>query len=103
MVRRTVVAVCSTFNDGIASPGRCAIAERSFRWVSLRRTWIIDLTLLALPPYLLYPTIGPHIMPLAVTILVFFSTFLVSAWLGCRSPKRRPIGKPSRILKFTLC
>ena len=79
----------SALHSLAASPVLAAalLMNGAFRWVSLLRTWIINLTLLALPPILLGAIIGPHIMPLAVAILVFFFTFLVSAWLGCRSPR----------------
>jgi len=79
----------SALHSLMASPILAAalLMNGAFRWVSLLRTWIINLMLLALPPTLLGAIIGPHIMPLAVAILVFFSTFFVSAWLGCRSPR----------------
>jgi len=63
------------------------LMKGAFRLVSLLRTAIISATLLALSPFLLDQIIGPHIMPPAIFLLVFFSTFLVSAWLGCVPPR----------------
>jgi hypothetical protein len=80
----------------------------AFRWVSLLRTGIIQLALLTISkylgdaflPWLTRPIPGfPYgrasIFPPILHILLFFSTFLVAAWLGCR-PLRdaAPADKP---------
>ena len=74
--------------------------ERSFRWVSLLRTAVINLALItlghysiALFPWLLRPVPGdPYhkflIIPGVLQVGLFFSTFLVAAYLGCVSPRR---------------
>jgi hypothetical protein len=71
------------------------VIARSFRWASLLRTWIINLTLIAIGhysidafPWLLRPVPGdPYhkilIVPGAVQLLLLVSAFLVAAWLGC--------------------
>jgi hypothetical protein len=68
---------------------------RSFRWAYLLRTWIINLTLIAIGhysidmfPWLLRSVPGdPYhkalIVPGAMQISLLVSTFLVAAWLGC--------------------
>ena len=79
------------------------VINGEFRWVSLFRTAVINLALITLGHYLLgyldtfpwlsRPVAGdPHlrkilIMPPAFAVLLFFSSFLVSAWLGCVSPR----------------
>jgi len=75
------------------------VINGAFRWVSLLRTGMICLALIRLEhylpdvlPWLLHPMAGnPHlrilIIPPAFAMLLFFSTFLVSAWLGCLSPR----------------
>ena len=74
--------------------------NRAFRWGSLLRTGVINLTLITLGHYLLDvfgPWLSrpvpddPHhrflIIPPVVQVLSFFSTFLAAAWLGCLSPR----------------
>lgn len=80
------------------------VITETFRWVSLFRTAMINLTLIMLGKYLLdflldaFPwlllfTADPHVFtirflpPLGIDLLSF-SSFLVSAWLGCRTPHR---------------
>ena len=69
----------------------------AFRWVSLLRTGMISLALITLVhylpdavPWLTRPVPGyPHSRILIIEpVLVLFSAFLVSAWLGCRSPRQ---------------
>jgi len=73
----------------------------TFRWLSVLRTGMITLALIALGhfmpdafPWLLRPVEGSNhqfkefIFPRVVMMALFFSSFLVSAWLGCRSPER---------------
>jgi len=79
--------------------------ERSFRWVSLLRTAVINLTLITLGhysidflPWLLRPVPGdPHykflIIPSVAQVVLSFSTFLLAAWLGCVSINARPARK----------
>lgn len=79
------------------------VIDGSFRWVGLLRTGTINLALIILGhymvdnlldifPWLLRPVPGnPYlftilILPPPSLELLFFSSFLVSAWLGCRSP-----------------
>ena len=63
------------------------LVTREFRWASLFRTALINLTLFTLGHYLLgCLAVSPWLSPLVVE-LAFFSGFLVSAWLGCRSPR----------------
>jgi hypothetical protein len=74
------------------------VISRTFRWVSLLRTALINLALITLGhlsldffPCLLRPAPDnpSHnflIIPPVVQVLLFFSTFLVAAWLGCISP-----------------
>jgi hypothetical protein len=75
------------------------VIERSFRWVSLLRTGVLSLALIAfahystdLFPWLLRPVPGDQnhgrylIIPGMVQLVLFFSTFIVAAWLGCVSP-----------------
>lgn len=75
----------------------------TFRWVSLLRTWILNLALITLGhystdflPWLTRPVPGdPHsrylVVPLGVVQVLFFFTFLVAAWLGCAHRElRRP-------------
>jgi hypothetical protein len=74
--------------------------ERSFRWVSLLRTAVINLALITLGhysidflPWLLRPVPGdPYskflIIPGVLQVILSFSTFLVAAYLGCVSPRR---------------
>jgi hypothetical protein len=81
------------------------VIDGSFRWASLLRTWVINLSLIMLGhylldylldvfPWLLRPVPGnPHlftilILPPPCLELLSFSAFLVSAWLGCLSPPR---------------
>jgi len=81
------------------------VINGSFRWVGLLRTGMINLALIMLGhylldylldvfPWLLRPVPGnPHlftilILPPPSLELLFFSSFLVSAWLGCRSPRQ---------------
>jgi hypothetical protein len=68
----------------------------AFRWVSLLRTGMISLALFTLIhylpdafPWLLRPVAGnPHFRTLIIEpVFVFFWAFLVSAWLGCLSPR----------------
>jgi hypothetical protein len=78
------------------------VINGAFRWVSLLRTGVIYLALIALEhyplvylldlvPWLGRPVAGnPQVMvliPTAFQMLLSFSTFLFSAWLGCRSPR----------------
>jgi hypothetical protein len=77
------------------------VINGGFRWVSLFRSAVINLALITLGHYLL-DVFGPWlsgpvpghpyqrvlIIPGVFQILFFFSTFLVSAWLGCRPPRR---------------
>jgi hypothetical protein len=76
------------------------VINRAFRWVSLLRTAMICLLLIRLEHYLpdvfpslLHPMAGnPHlrilVIPPVFAIVLFFSTFFASAWLGCRSPRQ---------------
>ena len=79
-------------------------ATNRFRWSALFRTASINLALIALGhysldflPWLLKPVpenpyLKALIIPWPLMILLFFSTFLIAAWLGCRSstqPSRR--------------
>ena len=80
------------------------VINQAFRWISLLRTAMINLTLITLGkylldfvlaafPWLLRPTAEPHLftillLPPVFLLLLFFSSFLVSAWLGCRAPQR---------------
>jgi len=75
------------------------LIDGTFRWISLLRTGMINLVLVALRHYmidifpgLLQPAPGnPQYKVLispVVTILLFFSAFLVSAWLGCLPPRK---------------
>lgn len=75
----------------------------AFRWVGLLRAAMINLAFITLGHYLLgvldaFPSLrrpvpgNPKlftilIMPPPVMELLIFSTFLVSAWLGCMSPR----------------
>jgi hypothetical protein len=70
------------------------LINRAFRWVSLLRTGVINLALITLGhfslnvPWLFRPLPDdPHLMyliiPGVVQLLLFFSAFLVAAWLGC--------------------
>ena len=69
-----------------------------FRWASLLRTGVINLTLITLDKYL-RDFLGPwlsrpvpgnpnhrYLSPPEFWLLLFFSTFLIAAWLGCLSP-----------------
>jgi len=59
--------------------------DRSFRWVSLIRTGVINLALITLLHYSIEPwLLVGHPVGWWCT---FFSTFLVAAWLGCISPR----------------
>ena len=60
--------------------------ERSFRWVSLLRTGLINLALMTLVHYSIEPWLLVH-HPVGWWCM-FFSTFLVAAWLGCLSSSR---------------
>jgi hypothetical protein len=71
------------------------LIERSFRWVYLLRTGIINLVLIAIGhysidlfPWLLrpvpgYPYLKALIVPGVVQVLLLASAFLIAAWLGC--------------------
>ncbi len=74
----------------------------TFRWLSILRTGMITWALIGLGhfmpdmfPWLLRPVEGSHgylkesIFPPVFLMLVFFCTFLASAWLGCASRTRR--------------
>jgi hypothetical protein len=76
------------------------VINRTFRWVSLFRTGVINLALITLGhflsdvfgPWLSGPVPGhPYqralIIPGVFQILLFFFTFLAAAWLGCLSPR----------------
>jgi hypothetical protein len=73
----------------------------SFRWASLLRTGVISVALLEIPPILLAEVIGPHVIPAFFWFLLIFSTLLVSAWLGCRSPQNagQLVVKHSRVVQ----
>jgi hypothetical protein len=79
------------------------VINRTFRWVSLFRTGMINLTLIILGHYLLeylhpwlsrpvpgylYQNKSSLVIPPVFQVLISFSNFLVSAWLGCGSPRR---------------
>jgi hypothetical protein len=75
------------------------VLARSFRFAYLLRTWIINLTLIAIDHYsvdlprLLRSIPGdPYhkalIVPEVVQVLLLFSTFIVAAWLGCPMEER---------------
>jgi hypothetical protein len=69
--------------------------NQAFRWGDLLRTAVINLALITLGhysldfcPWLFRPVAGPYhprrlIIPPTLQILLFFSSFLVAAWLGC--------------------
>jgi hypothetical protein len=71
---------------------------RAFRWLSLLRTAAINLALLTLCHYLRdlcpsRPVPGdPYhwhlIIPAELEVLLFFSTFLAAAWIGCVTPRQ---------------
>ncbi len=74
------------------------IIERSFHWFSLLRTGVINLALIALGLYSfdLFPWLlrsvpdGDHHQVFRFPrfgLVLWFSTFLVAAWLGCLSPR----------------
>jgi len=79
------------------------VIQGAFRWVRLLRTAMINLTFITLGHYLLgvldsFPSLrrpvpgNPNvftilIMPPSVMVLLIFSSFLIAAWLGCRSPR----------------
>jgi uncharacterized protein (TIGR03435 family) len=77
--------------------------ERSFRWISLLRAGAINLTLIAFGhystdffPWLCRPVPGEPgqkflIVPPVMQVLLFFSAFLVAAWLGCRKCTMRAL------------
>jgi len=84
----------------------------AFRWGSLFRTGMISLSLITLGhyllgdlidglPWLLRPVPGnPHLfriflLPPALATLLFFSSFLFSACLGCPSPRQADASTPS--------
>ena len=69
----------------------------AFRWVSLLRTGMISLALFTLIhylpdafPWLERPVPGnPYLRtPIIEPVFLFFSAFLVAAWLGCVSPRQ---------------
>lgn len=77
--------------------------NQALRWISLFRTALINLTLIALGrflissliafPWLLRPTADPHLftirfLPALGLELLSFLGFLVAAWLGCRTRQR---------------
>jgi hypothetical protein len=76
------------------------VIERSFRWVSLLRTGLLNLTLITfghysvdLFPWLLRPVPGRSdrkylVIPVEAVLVLLFLTFLVAAWLGCSSARR---------------
>jgi len=74
------------------------LIERSFRWVSLLRTGVLNLAMITfahysidLFPWLLRSVPGdPYhkdLRFLVVALVFWFSTFLVAAWLGCLLPR----------------
>ena len=88
------------------------VISRAFRWDSLFRTAVINLALITLGHYLLgyldtFPWLkrpvpgNPYLfrillLPPPSVELLFFSSFLVSAWLGCLSPRHAaPTDKPA--------
>jgi hypothetical protein len=75
------------------------IIQRSFHWFSLLRTGVLNLALIVLGLYSLdlFPWLlrslpnGDHHTVLRFPrfgVMLWFSTFLVAAWLGCLSPRR---------------
>jgi hypothetical protein len=60
------------------------VINREFRWGSLLRAAVINLALITLGHYAFGRFL---IVPKVVVVLSFFATFLVAAWLGCRSPR----------------
>ena len=75
------------------------VVQRSFRWVNLLRTGVINLALITLWhysidlfPWLLSSVAGdPHHRAIrfpVIALVLWSSTFLVAAWLGCL-PRRR--------------
>jgi hypothetical protein len=73
------------------------LIDGAFRWISLLRTGMISLALITLVhylpdafPWLTRPIPGyPHSRTLIIEpVFVLFSVFLVSAWLGCLSPRQ---------------
>jgi hypothetical protein len=78
------------------------LINQEFHWISLFRTGVINMAVIAFGkyslgllytfPWLLRPTADPHVMrilmlPPPSLELLLFSSFLYSAWLGCRSPR----------------
>ena len=84
------------------------VIERSFRWVSLLRTGVLNLALITfghysldLFPWLLRPVPGhpnyrPLVIPFELVLLLSFLTFLVAAWLGCRFPSQPQLPSQGR-------
>jgi len=82
------------------------VIERSFRWLSLLRTAVLNLAQIAfghysvdLFPWLLRPDAAHPdrkdlVIPVALVLALLFSTFLIAAWLGCASPRyARPFAR----------
>lgn len=69
----------------------------TFRRVSLLRTWEISILLSAIHLYLVFfVTTGPFLIPVLLWVSVYFFILLVSACVGCWSPRRStPWGKPA--------
>jgi hypothetical protein len=84
------------------------VINRSFRWISLLRTGVINLALITLDYYLFellrpwltrsvpgHPYHYVFVVPWVLQMLGAFSVFLVSAWLGCRPSRgKQPSGLP---------
>jgi hypothetical protein len=82
------------------------LIEQSFRWIYLLKTAAINLALITLGHFLpdcfpwllrLVPGSNPYhrhelIIPLSLLFTLSFSTFLVSAWIGCLPRHVKPIG-----------
>src|SRR5579864_2141072 len=63
----------------------------TFRWASLLRTWVISISLFAINLYVVVSVsdliAGPFVLTPALFICLYLFILLVSAWLGCRSPR----------------
>jgi len=67
------------------------IIDRSFHWVSLVRTGAINLALITLGRYLV--SLSPWLLRSdhkfrGVALVLWFSMFLIAAWLGCVPPRQ---------------
>jgi hypothetical protein len=81
---------------GLPALAVALLVKGSFRWSGLVRTWLFGLMLTTVLPFLVFlPSFNPHSVIWPAAPFTVFYTLVLSAWLGCRSPRDVISGKPA--------